>query len=48
MIRLKNISKFYHDGNIVTLGLRNVSVDFNMGEFVAITGVPTHKLSTIE
>ena len=38
MIELKNVSKFYNDNNIVTIGLRNVSLKLNKGEFVAITG----------
>ena len=38
MIELKNVSKFYNDNNIVTVGLRNVSLKLNKGEFVAITG----------
>ncbi|MBE7080114.1 MAG: ATP-binding cassette domain-containing protein [Clostridiales bacterium] len=38
MIELKNVSKFYNDNNIVTVGLKNVSLKLNKGEFVAITG----------
>ena len=38
MIELKNVSKFYNDNNIVTIGLKNVSLKLNKGEFVAITG----------
>ena len=38
MIELKNVSKFYNDNSIVTVGLRNVSLKLNKGEFVAITG----------
>ena len=38
MIELKNVSKFYNDNKIVTVGLRNVSLKLNKGEFVAITG----------
>ena len=38
MIELKNVSKFYNDNKIVTVGLRNVSLTLNKGEFVAITG----------
>ena len=38
MIELKNVSKFYNDNNIVTVGLRNISIKLNKGEFVAITG----------
>ena len=38
MIELKNVSKFYSDDNNVTVGLRNVSIKLNKGEFVAITG----------
>ena len=38
MIELKNVSKFYNDNKIVTVGLRNVSLKLDKGEFVAITG----------
>lgn len=38
MVELKNVSKFYNDNGIVTVGLRNVSLKLNKGEFVAITG----------
>ena len=38
MIELKNVSKFYSDNNIVTIGLKNVDLKLNKGEFVAITG----------
>ena len=38
MIELKNVSKFYTDNSIVTIGLRNINLKFNKGEFVAITG----------
>ena len=38
MIELKNVSKFYNDNSIVTVGLRNISLKLNKGEFVAITG----------
>ena len=38
MIELKNVSKFYNDNQIVTVGLRNVSLKLDKGEFVAITG----------
>lgn len=38
MIELKNVSKFYKDNNMVTVGLRNVNLKLNKGELVAITG----------
>ena len=38
MIELKNVSKFYNDNSTVTIGLRNISLKLNKGEFVAITG----------
>lgn len=38
MIELKNVSKFYSDNNIVTIGLKNINLKLNKGEFVAITG----------
>ena len=38
MIELKNVSKFYSDNKIVTIGLKNINLKLNKGEFVAITG----------
>ena len=38
MIELKNVSKFYSDNNVVTVGLKNVSMKLNKGEIVAIVG----------
>lgn len=38
MIELKNVSKFYTNNGVVTLGLRNINLKFNKGEIVAITG----------
>jgi len=38
MIELKNVSKYYHSGDITNLGLHNVSLKLNRGEIVAITG----------
>ncbi|MDD4388483.1 MAG: ABC transporter ATP-binding protein [Bacilli bacterium] len=38
MIKLENIAKYYHNEGIVTLGLRNINLEFEIGEFVAITG----------
>lgn len=38
MIELKNVSKFYTNNGVVTLGLRNINLKFNRGEIVAITG----------
>ena len=38
MIQLKNICKFYNSENSIGIGLRNVSLSFSIGEFVAIVG----------
>ncbi|MDE6656057.1 MAG: ABC transporter ATP-binding protein/permease, partial [Anaeroplasmataceae bacterium] len=38
MIELKNVSKFYTNNGVVTLGLRNINLKLNVGEIVAITG----------
>jgi len=38
MIELKNVSKFYSDNGTVTVGLKDINLKFNKGEFVAITG----------
>ena len=38
MLRLENISKYYYSQTGVSLGLHKVNLDFQSGEFVAITG----------
>ncbi len=38
MIKLENISKYYHEENTVVKGLSNINLNFEIGEFVAITG----------
>jgi ABC-type lipoprotein export system ATPase subunit len=38
MIKLENVSKYYHSENNVSVGIRKVNLTFDMGEFVVITG----------
>lgn len=47
MIKLNNISKYYHSNDVVTLGLRKVSLEFNLGEFIAVTGESGSGKSTL-
>ena len=47
MIKLENVSKFYHNEGNVVLGLHRVNLEFKMGEFVAITGESGSGKSTL-
>ncbi|NLD26395.1 MAG: ABC transporter ATP-binding protein, partial [Acholeplasmataceae bacterium] len=47
MIKLVNISKYYHNEGIVALGLRKINLEFKIGEFVAITGESGSGKSTL-
>ncbi len=38
MIELKNVSKYYNNNGVVTLGLRNINLNFDKNEIVAIVG----------
>lgn len=38
MLKLVNVSKYYYSSNSVTCALRNINLEFNIGEFVSITG----------
>lgn len=39
LLKAVNLSKFYHgDGNVVVNALKEINLEFNIGEFVAITG----------
>lgn len=47
MLELKNVSKFYYKKGIVSSGISKVSLKFNMGEFIAITGESGSGKSTL-
>ena len=38
MLKLKNVSKYYSTNGLVSLGLRNINLEFEKNEIVAITG----------
>ncbi|MCI6716971.1 MAG: ATP-binding cassette domain-containing protein [Bacilli bacterium] len=38
MLKLENITKYYHSSTSVTCALSKINLEFNIGEFVAITG----------
>ncbi len=47
MIRLDNVSKFYYSKGVIATGFSRVSLSFEMGEFVAITGESGSGKSTL-
>src|SRR5690554_6938407 len=47
LIKLDNISKFYKSGEGVSVGMQKVSLEFNYGEFIAITGESGSGKSTL-
>jgi putative ABC transport system permease protein len=47
MIVLKNVSKYYKANRKITVGLRNVNLEFKLGEFVVITGESGSGKSTL-
>ena len=47
MIKLKNVSKFYYSKGIIASGFTKVNLEFNIGEFVAITGESGSGKSTL-
>lgn len=47
ILKLENVSKFYKSAETVSVGMQNVSVSFEIGEFVAITGESGSGKSTL-
>lgn len=47
VIKLENVSKFYKSGEGVSVGMQKVSLEFNLGEFVAVVGESGSGKSTL-
>ncbi|MCF7927082.1 MAG: ABC transporter ATP-binding protein [Candidatus Izimaplasma sp.] len=47
MLKLQNVSKYYKSNDIVAMGLRKVSLEFKLGEFIGITGESGSGKSTL-
>ena len=47
MIELKNVSKYYNNNGVITLGLRNINLTFEKNEIVAIVGESGSGKSTL-
>ena len=47
MLKLKNVSKYYYSKGVIASGFSKVSIEFNIGEFVAIVGESGSGKSTL-
>lgn len=46
-IKLSRVSKYYHQGDQVSVGMKHISLTFHMGEFIAVTGESGSGKSTL-
>lgn len=47
IIKLKNVSKFYYSKGVIASGFTKINLEFQMGEFIAITGESGSGKSTL-
>ncbi|MEG1351029.1 MAG: ABC transporter ATP-binding protein [Bacilli bacterium] len=47
MLKLKNVSKFYYNKGVIASGFSKINLEFELGEFVAITGESGSGKSTL-
>lgn len=47
MIKLKDVSKYYYNKGLITAGITKINAEFNIGEFIVITGESGSGKSTL-
>lgn len=47
MIKLKDVSKYYYNKGLITSGITKINTEFNIGEFIVITGESGSGKSTL-